>query len=214
MAQPREPSCVKLICGALSSDVQLLDAALGPLTAAFGPADLVGQTLDFIWTEYYDAQMGHPLYRRFVSFENLVRPDFLVQAKLHTNRIEDDMAAARDRSPPRPINLDPGYIEESKLVLASMKNFSHRIYLSQGVYAEVTLLYRKGRWESLEWTFPDYASGSYDAFLTAARDRLRERKNGGSRVSPCLSDRRRGTAYGKDEKRSSRMTRAGKEAKG
>lgn len=74
----------------------------------------------------------------------------------------------------RPINLDVGYVDESKLILASMKNFSHRIYLSQGVYAELTLMYHKGRWDALGWTFPDYASGRYHNFLTQARDRLRQ----------------------------------------
>jgi hypothetical protein len=74
----------------------------------------------------------------------------------------------------RPINLDVGYITPAKLVLASMKNFSHRIYLRDGVYGEVTLLYRGRRWEALEWTFPDFASGRYDAFLSEARRRLRQ----------------------------------------
>ena len=72
----------------------------------------------------------------------------------------------------RPINLDPGYIESSKLVLASMKNFSHRICLADGVYAEITLMYRNGKWRHLEWTFPDFASGRYDRFLSEVRDRL------------------------------------------
>ncbi|MCP4534749.1 MAG: DUF4416 family protein, partial [Delftia sp.] len=80
--------------------------------------------------------------------------------------------AGRGSGPDRPINLDVGYVEPSKLVLASMKNFSHRIYLRDGVYAEVTLMFRKGLWEPLGWTFPDYRSGRYDAFLTAARDSL------------------------------------------
>ena len=68
------------------------------------------------------------------------------------------------------------YITESKLVLASMKDFSHRIYLANGVYAEITLQYHHGCWEPLPWTFPDYGSGRYDAFLTAARKRLREQQ--------------------------------------
>ena len=81
--------------------------------------------------------------------------------------------------PVRPMNLDPGYIAPSRLVLASMKDFSHRIYLGRGVYGEVTLMYRKGLWEALPWTFPDFASGRYDGFLSEARGLLRaaERKD-------------------------------------
>ena len=77
-------------------------------------------------------------------------------------------------TPIRPINLDPGYVDSPKLVLASMKNFAHRVYLGSGVYAEVTLLHRRGRWTPLEWTFPDYASGRYWPFLDQVRRRLRE----------------------------------------
>jgi hypothetical protein len=75
---------------------------------------------------------------------------------------------------PRPINLDPGFVDSPKLVLASMKNFAHRIYVGRGVYAEVTLLHRRGQWTPLEWTFPDYASGRYWPFLDQVRKRLRE----------------------------------------
>jgi len=173
MAQLTEPSPVKLICGILSADAELLDAALDPLREAFGPTDLVSEVMPFDFTHYYDREMGSPLFRRFVSFTGPVRPDALVEAKLRTGEIEADFAVRRPAGPPRPVNLDPGYIEPSKLVLASLKNFSHRIYLGRGVYAEVTLMYQKGRWEKLPWTFPDYASGRYDAFLTEARSRLR-----------------------------------------
>lgn len=100
-------------------------------------------------------------------------PGELVEVKVRTNGLEAALADEAPHGPPRPVNLDPGYVSESKLVLASMKDFSHRIYLGSGVYGEVTLMYRKGKWESLAWTFPDYASGRYDEFLTAARDALR-----------------------------------------
>ena len=164
---------VKLICGMLSSRVELLDAAAGELSAAFGAVDLVGEVTDFDFTHYYDRERGAPLDRRFVSFAELLRADALADAKLRTNAVEADFARRGDAgSVRRPINLDPGYLEPSKLVLASMKNFSHRVYLSRGVYAEVTLLFARGRWQPLPWTFPDYRSGRYDAFLTAARQRL------------------------------------------
>ena len=172
MAQPREADDVKLICGMISARADLFDRAGDTLADAFGPVDLVSETMPFDMTDYYDKQMGRPLLRRFVSFAEPVNPSILVDVKLRTNAIEAEFAARRGEKLPRPINLDPGYIAPSKLVLASMKNFSHRIYLRDGVYAEVTLMYRKGLWEPLGWTFPDYASGRYDAFLTTARSSL------------------------------------------
>ena len=178
MAQPALPRPVKLICGMITSRRELFDQAAGELTQAFGPLDLVSEIMDFDMTDYYNRQMGSPLYRRFVSFSRPMQPDALVDAKLKTNDIESLFADRASRlaggtaGPPRPINLDPGYITPAKLILASMKDFSHRIYLARGVYAEVTLMYHKGRWEPLGWTFPDYASGRYDAFLTEARSRI------------------------------------------
>jgi hypothetical protein len=158
----------------ISSQRELFDKAIRALSEAFGAVDLVSEIMDFDMTDYYNEQMGSPLYRRFVSFNTPVAPDALADAKVKTNEIEETFAASADSpgEPERPVNLDPGYVAPSKLVLASMKDFSHRIYLGRGVYAEITLMYRKGRWQPLAWTFPDYASGRYDAFLTEARSRL------------------------------------------
>ena len=173
MAKASEPSAVKLICGMISSTAGLFDEALAQLAETFGPADVVSEVFPFDLTHYYDDEMGSPLWRRFVSFRQLVAPDVLVEAKLLTNALEDRFAARASCSRARPINLDPGYVEQAKLVLASMKNFSHRIHLGRGVYGEVTLLYHKDRWQALQWTFPDFASPRYWAFLDAARDSLR-----------------------------------------
>ena len=172
MATPSEPAPVKLICGMISAKKDLFDEAAAAMGEAFSPVDVESEEADFDLPDYYYDQMGRGLYRKFVSFAGLVDPGSLVAIKLRTNEIEADFAR-RYNYVPRPINLDPGYLSPAKLVLATMKDFSHRIYLGQGIYAEVTLLYRGKRWEALEWTFPDYASGRYDAFLTAARDSLR-----------------------------------------
>ena len=174
MAQASQPAPVKLICGMIASDAERFADALGPLVEAFGPTDLLSEVAAFDFTDYYNAEMGSPLWRQFASFARTVAPESLVEAKIRTNAIEAEFAAqAPGRKTRRPINLDPGIIEPSKLVLASMKNFSHRIYLGRGVYGEVTLLYHRGRWEALGWTFPDYASGRYNAFLDASRALLR-----------------------------------------
>jgi len=175
MAKPSKPPAIKLICGMISAEAGVFDAATSALSEAFGPVDLSSEVMDFDFTHYYDAEMGSPLLRQFVGFAGPHFPDILADAKCRTNAIEERFAADRRPAgggPARPINLDIGYIESSKLVLASMKNFSHRIYLRDGVYAEITLMYRHGVWEPLPWTFPDYRSGRYDTFLTAARGTL------------------------------------------
>ncbi len=176
MAEAVEPPDVMLICGMISAEAALFDEAQERLAANFGPTDVISEVMPFDFTHYYDEQMGSPLQRRFVSFTEPVRPNALVEAKLATNTIEREFTA-RYATPQiaRPINLDPGCVSESKLVLASMKEFSHRIYLARGVWAEVTLMYHKDGWQPLPWTFPDYTSGRYDPFLTEVRSRLRQR---------------------------------------
>ncbi len=118
-----------------------------------------------------------------MAFEQPIGPGRLAAIKRATNAVEAEFAAGRGGGPPRPVNLDPGYVTESKLVLASAKDFAHRIYLGEGIYAEVTLTYARGRWQAGPHTFPDYASGRYDAFLTAARAALR-RQLGRKGASP------------------------------
>ena len=162
----------------ISARPELFDRAARALSETFGPVDLTSEIMDFDFTHYYDRQMGSPLHRRFVAFSSCVSPEALVEAKWATNALEGEFAAQLGPEPPRPINLDPGYVEASKLVLASMKNFSHRIYLGRSVYAEVTLQYHGGSWAAMPWTFPDYACGRYHPFLTQVRDRLRAQLRG------------------------------------
>ncbi|MBI5724195.1 MAG: DUF4416 family protein [Planctomycetes bacterium] len=174
MAEATEPSRAKLICGMLAADEVLFAQVQAELAGPFGPIDVESPIMEFDFTHYYDSQMGSPLKRRFVAFERLVAPDALILAKHATNDLERAFSPRRQRGgPARPVNIDPGIIEEPHLVLASMKNFSHRIYLGWGVYADLTLMYRAGKWEPLPWTFPDYASGRYFEFLSAARANLR-----------------------------------------
>jgi hypothetical protein len=163
------PEEVKLISGMISGSRETLVEATKRLKREFGPIDLTGEVMEFDFTHYYDEEMGAGLLRQFVAFEKLVNPEEIVAIKRITNDIEDKFA----EGPNRKVNLDPGYITESKLILASTKDFSHRIYLSDGIYAEVTLMYVRGQWVSQPYTFPDYASGRYDDFLTKARDALR-----------------------------------------
>lgn len=184
MATITQPGAVKLICGMISARAELFNRAQVRLEETLGQADVCSEIIPFDFTNYYDEEMGCPRLRKFIAFEELIDPSQLAEIKRATNFLEDEFAqtcspAARigeqKKIVRRPINLDPGYVAPSKLILASMKDFSHRIYLEGGVFAEVTLQYRNG-WQTLPWTFPDYGSGRYHPFLEAVRARLREQQ--------------------------------------
>lgn len=175
MSQPRTHRPVKLIAGLLSGDEDLLRRARQMLARRFGPVDLESDAWPFDATDYYRDEMGPGLLRRFVSFERLVRADALASVKLETNRMEAGIAEECLRPDiPRPVNIDPGYVDLSKLVLASTKDHAHRIYLSDGIYAEVTLHFADGAWRTWPWTYPDYRSAPCHAYFERVRLRLRE----------------------------------------
>lgn len=165
----REPEAARLICGVLASDAAVLDAACGALSEAWGPVALRSEARPFRHTDYYTPEMGVNLLRCLLCFEGDFSPGRLADKKCESERIE-----ARFRRPPsdgggRRVNLDPGYVTAAKLVLASTKNFAHRIYLRDGIYAEVTLQFARRGVRVLPWTYPDFASGDYNPFLLAAR---------------------------------------------
>ncbi|NQT19398.1 MAG: DUF4416 family protein, partial [Planctomycetes bacterium] len=174
MAEFRKPDDVKLIVGALSADASLLQQAKHALCGLYGPVDVESPLITFDFTAYYEKQMGPNLLRKFFAFEELIDPACLPDIKIRTNELERELAAAATAPVPRPINLDPGYITPAKLVLASAKDFSHRVYLRDGIYAEVTLHNEKGgTFRGWPWTFPDYkTSPEYHAFLQDARQKL------------------------------------------
>jgi hypothetical protein len=148
-------------------------AAKAPLEALLGPVELESEFFRFDKTEYYDATMGKGLLRQFLSFKPLADPAALVEWKLATNDLEAKLGRelSTPGGPERPINLDPGYIDPPNLVLASTKNRQHRIYLRNGIYAEITLTFQGDAWTSHRFTFPDFKSGAYDHFLKRVRDR-------------------------------------------
>ena len=117
--------------------------------------------------------MGTPIYRYFLSFADLMEPSAIADAKVKTNEIESALAGEYPNLL-RPINLDPGYLEQSKIVLASTKNYYHRILISGGIYAEVTLHFEDGEWRSFPWTFPDYKTGRYHPFFSSLRELYRD----------------------------------------
>ncbi len=177
MARAEQPDPGRFVVGVLAANDQCLQAAQEALDKEWGPADLVSRVYPFTYTEYYSKQIGPDILRAFFSFPGPFDPGDLASRKVRTNAIEEELAAACESDFPRPVNLDPGYLVPDKLVLASAKNFAHRIYLAHGIYAEITLLYRHNRFEPLEWTFPDYASGDYDEFFLNLRRRLMEERS-------------------------------------
>ena len=137
-----------------------------PLEKTFGPVHDLGERLLFTHTDYYNAELGTPLYRRLLYAEKLYPQDQLAEAKLQSNAIEDSW---RDPQGRRRINLDPGLLSLERLVLATGKGFTHRIYLKDGIWADLTLIYQKGAWRSFSWTFADYADAPLQAWLTRLR---------------------------------------------
>ena len=176
MAAIRSARRVNLICGLISNDPDLMDRAIQMLTDYVGPTDECSPEWPFDFTDYYELEMGENLRRRFVSFEKLIDPAELAGIKTTTNQIESRIAyeCGFDTNH-RPVNLDPGYLTMAKLVLASTKDFTHRIYLRDGIYAESTLHYVDGKWMTWPWTYPDYASPRYHDFFNNVRERLRQK---------------------------------------
>ena len=174
MAEARSPRPVKLICAVLAGREEWLQRAAELLQEEFGAIDLTSETWPFNWTDYYETAMGPGLLRRIHSFRELTDAESIAAIKHITNRLEQRIAAEHAEGPKRPVNLDPGYVTESKLVLATTKDYSHRIYLRAGIYAEVTLHWHHGAFESWEWTYPDYRSDSYCAFFAKVRALYRQ----------------------------------------
>jgi len=157
--------------GILAADEQCLQAGRDAVLAEFGEADMVSDVWQFRETDYYRHETGEHILRQFVTFGRLIDPGELAATKHKTNAIEQRLAGTLAADVSRPVNLDPGYIEPSKLVLASTKNFSHRIYVGSRMWAEVTLIYSNG-WTPLPWTYPDYRLSRYHEFFDVVRQRL------------------------------------------
>lgn len=174
MAQPIEPPPVKLIVGIILSRDAPVVALRQQFEALYGRIDLETDMRPFEATRYYEREMGSPLQRLFWSFERLIAPEMLADLKRETNAVEQ--AYARHDSPGwrRCVNLDPGYVDLAKLVLATTKDRQHRLYLGHGIYAEVTLRFTGGHFVPWDWTYPDYRTPEYLAFFDAVRRRYRQ----------------------------------------
>ena len=170
----KEPKPVKLIVGILAANEDCLRASIEAITAEFGGLDFVSDVWPFDKTDYYKNETGEHILRQFVSIEPLLDPGDLAKIKHKTNKLEQKLATRLNLNLPRPVNLDPGIIGPSKLILATAKNYSHRIYIGRKMYAEVTLVFDKGSWCPLPYTYPDYRQRCYFDFFDKVRTRLLE----------------------------------------
>ncbi|MEW6088149.1 MAG: DUF4416 family protein [bacterium] len=156
---------VKLITAIYTNQINLFTVIEEKLAGKFGDIDSKSEIFDFNYTDYYEKEMGKDLKKRFISFEKLIEPPELADIKIFTNHVESQYLKDNKRR----VNIDPGYLTLAKLVLASTKDYSHRIYLKSGIYAEVTLFYQDNEFRCLPWTYPDYKSEFGLSFFKKAR---------------------------------------------
>jgi hypothetical protein len=166
MAAPSPPAPVKLFVVTLHHDLSIRDLAIDAFRTNWGDVDFESENFPFEETSYYEPEMGTGLQRRFYSFEKLISPDLIVEAKLECNRIEELFLHNGQRQ----VNLDAGYLDTYKVILASAKFGGQKVYMREGIYADMTLTMYKGKWESFVWGFPDFKSRKYDAVLSTIRD--------------------------------------------
>lgn len=167
MSIPKNPSSVKQITSILYADLAVCEEAIAILKKKWGEFDVRQDRLPFSHTDYYSKEMGGPLYRTFLSFKPLLQRGRLVEAKLFSNTVENRLAKS-DGS--RRINVDPGYLTDGQLILATGKNYSHRVYLGEGIFADLTLIYKEGRYQPLPWTYPDYKEAPIQSLLLKMRE--------------------------------------------
>lgn len=175
MGKIRSPIPVKLFVGMLSAEPALFHACTETLIEEYGPIDHQTEILPWGNSDYYREEMGPGIVRKFIFFKRLMDAKRLSEVKLFTNNLEQDLAEHTENKLRRRINLDPGYITEAKVVLATTKDFSHRIYIGEGIYAEVTLCYSNidKSFIPLDYTYPDYRTEAYRSLFCEARNLLR-----------------------------------------
>lgn len=165
MAHISDVPHVKLVCAVCFSQNVLFPDIEQRLASLLGPVEDRSEVFDFSFTEYYSGEMGSNLKKRFISFTNTIFPGDLPGIKVKTNELEQEYAEHGRRK----VNIDPGYLTGAKLVVASAKNFAHRIYIGKGIYGDLQLQYRHNRFWPHAWTFPDYQTDTVLQFLEQVR---------------------------------------------
>lgn len=182
MSAPRQPQPARLIASIITGEPELIEKVCSRLTEQYGPIDYTSRRLPFTYTDYYAQEIGPKLFRHFITFTDLIAPEHLPDIKIFTNGLEAEFSRPDST---RRVNIDPGYITLHHLILATCKNFAHRPYLRDGVFADLTLLYKGGTFTALAWTFPDYRSPELIGLLNALRDAYyRQLKQWQERLQP------------------------------
>jgi hypothetical protein len=153
MGKAKEPEPAKLFMSLITSEEDILQKGVDDLGEIFGEIDCLSDVLPFHFTDYYAKEMGNDLFRRFVTFASLISRTLLPEIKQRTNHLEEKYSTPVGH---RKINIDPGYLCLEHVILATTKGYTHRPYLREGIYADLTLIYRNKSYQPLEWTYPDY----------------------------------------------------------
>lgn len=168
MAEPKPFTTAKLICGIIAQKDRFLHCAEERLVRLYGKLDAQSPAFPFELTDYYERQMGKNLKRKFLSFTKLIEPETLSRIKIETNRLEKEIKEEFQASS-RIVNIDPGYLTPSSLIMATAKDFAHRVPLEAGIYAHLEFLFGKEEVRSLDWTYPDFKSKGYQEFFLSVR---------------------------------------------
>jgi len=171
MGRPKEPEPAKLFMSFIASEEEIFRDGVEEFRSIFGGTDTMSERFPFDFTDYYTQEMGKPLFRHFMTFGRLIPIPSLPDVKLATNRLEEKYARP-DGS--RRINIDPGYVCLEHVILATTKGYTHRPYLRDGIYADLTLIYRNKSFQPLEWTYPDYRKEAVIALFNRFRGRYLE----------------------------------------
>lgn len=169
MGTPTPPEPVKLIASIICREKESFYGALEKMVARWNSVDFISERLEFDYTDYYEKEMGTNLWRKIVSFEGLISPDGIAAVKHVSNDLE---ASLSPKSGGRAVNIDPGYLNSHHLMLATTKPGPHRPYLQNGVYADLTLIYRDKSFRALPWTYPDYRSEVMTAIMNGLRQKF------------------------------------------
>ena len=162
---------VKHFCAIAFSAAFDLNSILGKIESVFGEIEIRSNVFEFSeYTDYYDSEMGENLQKLFLAFAKLKEPDYLIQHKIQSNHLEEDFLINEQRQ----VNIDPGYLTEAKVVLATTKDYSHRIYLGKGIFGDLHLYFENGSYKKQLWTYPDYQQQLAIDFFNRLRIRYRE----------------------------------------
>jgi hypothetical protein len=174
MSRRSEFKAVKYFCGLIYRQEREGGRAVRLLREIISDIDFRSDAVPFTLTDYYREEMGEPLFRRFVSFRQWLDPGQLPRIKIEAMALEERLAVAGKRM----VNLDPGYISEANVIIATAKNHYHRVMLADGIYAHIEYVLKDGRIQFLPWTYPDFKTGAYLEFFDRLRERFRQERKG------------------------------------